>query len=273
MTFLRSLSFAISAAGLITLAACNTPPTSENSHTQTTPAAQQTPAAEQTPPTREGPPLKGEAKDVDYMIQLGLMKGHLMVAQELLAQGKPDQAEHHIGHPVEEIYSEVESQLQERNVKDFKSVLTEAHDLIRSNPNDPNVKTNLQASMKAVDEAIQALPAGQRQSPNFVLQVINGLLDTADSEYTAAVANGKIVEVIEYQDSRGFVVYANQLYQTIADPMAQEQPEAHKAIETNMTEVMKAWPSATAPTAPVMTPEQVSQQVQTIEQNAKKVAG
>jgi hypothetical protein len=64
--------------------------------------------------------LEGEAKDVDYMTKLALMKGHMMVAQELLDLQKPEQAEPHIGHPVEEIYADVEDQLSERNVKPFK---------------------------------------------------------------------------------------------------------------------------------------------------------
>ena len=58
--------------------------------------------------------LTGEAKDVDYMVKLGLMKGHMYVAKELLDLNKPDQAEPHIGHPVEEIYADVEEQLKER---------------------------------------------------------------------------------------------------------------------------------------------------------------
>jgi high-affinity iron transporter len=53
------------------------------------------------------------------------------------------------------------------------------------------------------------LPEAQRKSPEFTLKVINGLLDTANSEYGAAVANGKIAAVIEYKDSRGFVNYVD----------------------------------------------------------------
>ena len=57
------------------------------------------------------------------MSKLGLMKGHLLVAQELLNQNQPKQAEPHIGHPVEEIYVDVEDQLNERKVKEFKTTL------------------------------------------------------------------------------------------------------------------------------------------------------
>lgn len=214
--------------------------------------------------------LTGVAKDVDYMSKLGLMKGHLLVAKELLDLQKPDQAEPHIGHPVEEIYVDVEEQLNERNVKEFKTTLIGLQDLVKSSSKSAKVGTNFEASMQSVDGAIQTLPENQRSSPGFVLQVVNELLDAANSEYGAAIANGKVAAAIEYQDSRGFVNYAHTLYQGISSEMA-KHPDAHKAIEASMSELTKAWPTATAPAAPVKTPDQVSQLIKTIEQNSQKV--
>ncbi|MCT7949486.1 helix-hairpin-helix domain-containing protein [Ancylothrix sp. C2] len=215
--------------------------------------------------------LTGEAKDIDYMTKLGLMKGHLIVAKELLDQQKPDQAEPHIGHPVEEIYIDVEEQLQERNVKEFKSSLINLQNLVKANGKSEKIKPEFEASMQAIDSAIQGLPEQQRNDPKFVLQVINELLDAANSEYGSAIASGKISAAIEYQDSRGFVIYANSLYKTISQQMEKQHPQAHKAIEKSMADLTKAWPKAIPPAAPVMTPEQVSKLVKTIEDNSQKV--
>ncbi|MBH8555431.1 helix-hairpin-helix domain-containing protein [Nostocaceae cyanobacterium CENA357] len=215
--------------------------------------------------------LTGEAKDVDYMTKLGLMKGHLLVAQELLDKNLPKEAEPHIGHPVEEIYVDVEEQLNERKVKEFKTTLISLEDLVKSNPKNAKVKTDLTSSLQAVDGAIATLSAEQRSKPGFVLQVINELLDAANSEYGAAIADGKITAAIEYQDSRGFVVYANELYQGISSQVAQENPEANKAIVTSLAELKKAWPSVTPPAKPVQTPSEVTKLVTTIEQNSQKV--
>ncbi|MCW6052163.1 helix-hairpin-helix domain-containing protein [Microcoleus sp. A2-C5] len=216
--------------------------------------------------------LTGEAKDVDYMTKLGLMKGHLFVAKELLDAGKPDQAEPHIGHPVEEIYADVEDQLNERKVPEFKTTLIKLQDLIKAGAKDPaQVNAEFNTSMQAVDGAIAALPEAQRQDPKFVLQVINGLLDTANSEYGAAVANGKISAVIEYQDSRGFVMYAEMLYQNIAAQVAKTNPDIDKAIVANMTELKANWPTAIAPPAPIKTTEQVALLIKTIENDSQKV--
>jgi hypothetical protein len=215
--------------------------------------------------------LTGEAKDVDYMSKLGLMKGHLLVAQELLDQNQPKQAEPHIGHPVEEIYVDVEDQLNERKVKEFKTTLVSLQDLVKSSPKDSKVKTNFASSVQAVDGAIAALPAAERSKPGFVLQVINELLDSANSEYGAAIADGKISAAIEYQDSRGFVIYADELYKAISSQVAQQNPEADKAINTTFAELTKVWPSAIPPAKPVKAPNDVTKLIKTIEVNSQKV--
>jgi hypothetical protein len=215
--------------------------------------------------------LTGEAKDVDYMTKLGLMKGHLLVAQELLDKNQPKQAEPHIGHPVEEIYVDVEDQLNERKVKEFKTTLVSLQNLVKSNPKNAKVKTDFTSSVESVDNAIAALPQSQRSNPGFVLQVINGLLDAANSEYGAAIANDKIAAAIEYQDSRGFVIYANDLYKNISPQVAQKNPDADKAITTSFADLVKVWPTAIPPAKPVQTPGDVSKLVKTIEENSQKV--
>ena len=216
--------------------------------------------------------ILGIEKDADYMVKLGLMKGHLFVAKELLDLKKPKDAEPHIGHPVEEIYTDVAEQLNERKVKEFKTVLITLDDLVKAGAKDnAKVTTNFKESMQSIDTAIAALPATQRQSPNFVLQVINGLLDTANSEYGAAIADGKIKAAIEYQDSRGFITYANILYQGIAANMAKDRPEEHKAITENLKQLTTAWPAAIPPAAPVKTPVEVGKLIKSIEQSTQKI--
>ena len=215
--------------------------------------------------------LTGEAKDIDYMTKLGLMKGHLLVAKELLDQNQPKQAQPHIGHPVEEIYVDIEEQLNERQVKEFKSNLVGLTDLVKSNPKDAKIKTNFITSVQAVDSAIAILPTEERSKPEFVLQVINGLLDAANSEYGAAISNGKITAPIEYQDSRGFIVYSQELYKAISSQMVQEYPESHKAIDTAFVELVKVWPTAIPPAQAVKTPEDVTKLVKIIEENTRKI--
>ena len=213
--------------------------------------------------------LTGVAKDVDYMTKLGLMKGHLLVAKELLDLEKPVQAEPHIGHPVEEIYVDVEDQLNERNVPEFKTSLISLQDLVKAKS--AKIDTNFTEAVKSVDNAIAFLPEAMRSSPEFVLQVINGLLDTANSEYTAAIANGKISAAIEYQDSRGFVIYAEELYNGISSQVSAANADTDKLIASNMSELSKNWPAVVPPARPVNPPAVVTQLIKTIEKESQKV--
>lgn len=216
--------------------------------------------------------LTGVEKDADYMVKLGLMKGHLFVAKELLDLNKPKDAEPHIGHPVEEIYTDVADQLNERKVKEFKTTLITLEDLVKAGAKDNNkVTTNFKESMQSIDGAIAVLPESQRKSPTFILRVINGLLDTANSEYGAAITDGKIKAAIEYQDSRGFIVYANMLYKEIATTMAKDRPEEHKVITENLKQLTTAWPTAMPPATPVKTPAEVGKLVTAIEQSTQKI--
>jgi hypothetical protein len=216
--------------------------------------------------------LTGVAKDTDYMVKLGLMKGHLFVAKELLDLNKVKDAEPHIGHPVEEIYADVADQLSERKVKDFKATLIALEDLVKAGAKDSaKVSTNYKESMAAVDAAIAALPETQRKSPAFVLQVINGLLDTANSEYGASIADGKIKEAIEYQDSRGFIAYADILYKGIAPAMAKDYPDVHKTMTDNIKQLQAVWPTPMPPAAPVKTTQEVEKLVKSIEQSTQKI--
>jgi DNA uptake protein ComE-like DNA-binding protein len=211
--------------------------------------------------------LTGVAKDVDYVHKLALMKGHMLVAGELLALGKPEQAVPHLGHPVEEIYVDVADQLSERQVPEFKAELTKVQDLVNAKPNDPQVKAEYDRAIAAIDKAINAIPQPQRQTPSFALKVINNVFDTAAAEYAAAIANGKIKETIEYQDSRGFVTYAQDtLYKAIEGELKAKDATVSQKLTTTMTALRKAWPTPVPPAAPVLTVDEVVGKVKAIEQ-------
>jgi len=215
--------------------------------------------------------LTGEAKDVDYLTKLGLMKGHMIVAKELLDLQKPEQALPHIQHPVEEIYADVEDQLKGRNVKEFKQSLMDLQQLVKAKPSDPSLTTKYQEAMANIDNAIAAIPETQRQSPKFALQVINTILDTAGTEYMAAISNDKIKEIIEYQDSRGFTLYVEQLYKGISAMMQKDYPDAHKQFTASLDKLKSAYPSAIAPEKPVLSVANMSALIKGNEQAAAKV--
>lgn len=248
----RQLSSGLLISCLLTVTSCSKP-TEQKEVTQHSPEHTQV-------ETQENP-------DTEYLLSLGLMKGHLIVANELLKIGKPKQAEPHIGHPVEEIYGDIEEELVTRKVPEFKTTLNQFNDLVKTNPKSAKIKEQYNSSIAAVDKAILAVPEDKLQSPELILSVINRLLKTANREYKAAINNNKIVEAIEYQDSRGFILYTDELYQSIAETMKQKYPEKHEKNVTNLEELKKAWPSVDPPKTLVMTPQQVSELIAKLQEN------
>lgn len=203
--------------------------------------------------------------DADYMNTLSLMLGHMMIAKDLMAAGDYTAAEPHLGHPAEELYGSIEGQLGDRGVADFKDKLNAAHDLIKTAPKSPELETAVKEAITAIDEAINVLGADKLQSPEFVLATVNHMLKIAGEEYTAAIADGKIVEAVEYQDSRGFVLHSEMLYMQIADQLPAEQ---RAKLDQSFADLKAAWPSAKAPETPVKTPQEVLGLIVEIEANS-----
>jgi hypothetical protein len=199
------------------------------------------------------------------MTVLGLMKGHLNAAQELIAAKNYEEAEPHIGHPVEELYADIETVLPQKGVKDFKPTLNQLHDLILSAPESPEVQTLLDESQASVDGAIAVIPKEQINSPEFVLDVMVEMLKNAAAEYEAAIANNQFVEIVEYQDSKGFVYYADELYQTVAAQKSQADPKGHQTITDSLAKLKTAWPSIEPPKTPIKQPGEIQALVSQIE--------
>lgn len=264
----RSMAIAFTTVTLVGLSACNSSspanPTlqDEDSAIKTTnPSRTQTPEAAETQPDA----------DVDYMTSLGLMKGQLLVAKELLVEGKADKAEPHIGDAAGALYGDIQEELTQRQVPEFQNTLNQLHNLVESAPDDPQIETEYKAALKAIDTAIEAIPLNKRQSAGFGMAVVTQILNTANQVYGNAIADGKIVNAIEYQDSWGFVLYADQLYQGIVESIKQRDKMIHREIETNFAQLQMAWPSVNPPETLVMTPEQVSELVTQIAENAQKL--
>lgn len=204
----------------------------------------------------------------DYMTNLALMKGHLLVAQELLAAGKPAQAELHIGHPAAELYGGIEMQLTALQAPPFKAELTTLHDLVKSAPASPQIAPQLQRVNQTIDGAMAAIPASDRQSPEFMVSVIQQTLNTAAAEYRAAIADNKIVAVVEYQDSRGFVLYADRLYRGLEKTMTQGDRQRYAMVQKNLAVLKTVWPGVVPPATPVKTPEEVQSLIAQIAQKS-----
>ncbi|MCP9931805.1 hypothetical protein KBY82_13550 [Cyanobium sp. AMD-g] len=175
------------------------------------------------------------------------------MAGELMQEGSFAQAEKHIGHPVEELYGSVEPELERRRVKPFKQNLTALLERIQASPGSADTRKAYRSAVAAIDAAMLGVPETLRRDPATTAAVVREIVKVAASEYDASIADGAIVETIEYQDSRGFVLYAGELLKASLGPgTGHEAIALLMPIQKRWTALAKAWPSLKPPTRPVM---------------------
>ena len=184
--------------------------------------------------------------DVDLLVVLAQMQGHLLVAQELISQRQFSAAEPHVGHPVDELYGAVDPLLTKRGIPSFLPSLEALRQQVRLNPSAPATRQKLLAAQRAINQASQA---AVRQQDSTQRAVVRALAAAASDEYAAAVAEGRVVETIEYQDARGFLLEAQQLLSATAT----RQPRALQTLQA----MLRAFPSAQPPERTVLSPEQL----------------
>lgn len=138
----------------------------------------------------------------------------------------------HTGHPVEELYGAVEPVLAGRGGTPFKPQLTLLLERIQADPRAPRTA----AAHKAA-----------------VVAVVRALARVAASEYDAAIADGTVVEIIEYQDSPGFILFVQQLLTSAL--RAGTTPEAVRILDPMQRKpaaLARAWPNLTPPSPLVL---------------------
>lgn len=213
----------------------------------------------------------GANPDEAYMTMLMLMRGHLRVGEALVEKQAWDDAMMHFLHPVEEIYGKLESELKKRGAEDFRAELETLAEHVRNKQGGKSYEQAFVHVQNAIDTSVAALPDKTRHDPVFRLNVAMRLLQQAALEYNAAIADDRIVNVAEYQDSRGFVWTAEELLDSVADELEQRDAEAWQSIETLLAEVKQAWPDVQPPAEPVQPVSRVLSNISRIDLQASKL--
>ncbi len=193
--------------------------------------------------------------NVDFLVILGQMQGHLRVAQELLKAGEFRAAEPHVGHPVDELYGAIAPALKSRDVPSFLSTLEDLRQQVRIDPGSELTFVKLNAAQQAIANAENSVPLAIRTNFKTVNEVARKLAEVAVAEYSAAEGNGQIVEVIEYQDARGFLQQADQ---TLAwSDSTSVDPAQVKRLKAGLQVMLRAFPSVMPPIKAVLSASQL----------------
>jgi hypothetical protein len=218
----------------------------------------------------EGDEGGGGAKDAGlepalrFYRDIQLIRGHLLVGDELVKDGRWKEALPHFLHPSEEIYGKINADLKTYGVPPFATALKALAQTVKAKNKDAYA-----GALAAVEERLVAADRGLRTKeenwPYFAIETALETLRTAADEYEEAVKGGKIANVVEYQDSRGFVWQAERLFTGVADDLAKKDADAVGAVRAAFADLKGAWPGAMPPPKPAKDLSQVLSDISKIE--------
>lgn len=172
------------------------------------------------------------AEFVSNIEQIG---GHLDQALINKESGNDTLAQAHTLHPIEEIYASIEEQLVSQNATLNETLSVALQDLSSSVPNVAAEEFGGQVDSinMQLDNIVQTLvPSSELSNSAFNASVVARLLDIAGHEYGEAVANGTIIEMIEYQDGQAFIQRAQDIFNSSAGNI--DQSMAHEVEEVKV---------------------------------------
>jgi hypothetical protein len=200
----------------------------------------------------ESDPFADASPDAAFTGRLLLIKGHLRVGKELHDLGRVDDALPHYLHPVEEIYEDIEPDLTARGIAPFKTSLEQLAAAVKAKkPKEETAKLQ-ERVIAALDTAMRKVDGKMRAAPSFVAEVAVLALTAAAEEYAEAVENGRIANGVEYQDSRGFVLIAQDYLAAHAEALRAKDSDAYGDMMAAVEAMREAYPSVLPPATPKM---------------------
>ena len=155
----------------------------------------------------------------ELLFKLGLLEGHLMVGRELIEANQPRLALPHFGHPVRELYDDIQGELKRRGVTPFDGELIALEALAAGKPRDPATMAKLDSVMRILAAVRATVPSGLLDNERFMLGVLGEVSAIAAEDYSEALEGGRIEKPVEYHDSRGYLSYADKAARARLDEM------------------------------------------------------
>jgi hypothetical protein len=202
----------------------------------------------------EGGEAKGLADlppELAFAARIALLRGHLLVGDELVAQQQWNAALPHFLHPTEEIYGDIKDQLAKYQVPPFEAALKALAGVVKAKKGG----NDYAKALKSVNDALAAADAGVKATqdnwPGFRVESAVEALKAAAGEYKQAIVGGKIAKPVEYQDARGFIWQADRMIEGVAPDLQKKDATALAAVRAGLAELKKAFPSPMPPKTPV----------------------
>jgi len=145
--------------------------------------------------------------DQEFHGYIEQMIGHLDASVENVQNNNNLLAVAHALHPIEEIVDQINERLNQTNAtltKEFSDKLNQYVSTVRSNNLTKTTTEKIQLEKLLNDALEQSISFDTRSKCGYILNVTAELINVASEEYTEAMRDGKIINLLEYQDGQQF---------------------------------------------------------------------
>jgi hypothetical protein len=209
--------------------------------------------------------------DQGFALKIALIRGHLLVGDELVKQGEWDAAFPHFMHPAEELYDGIKGDLKTYKTPPFAKALKTLSDRVKGKKGGADYDKAVKSVMSALDAADAGVKKKQKEWPQFVVANVVEVLKVAAGEYENAISDGKFSKPVEYQDSRGFVWHAERMLDSVAAALEKKDAAGLKQVRADFADLKKAWPAALPPEKPILDHSAVLGEISRIELHSGKL--
>jgi hypothetical protein len=144
----------------------------------------------------------------------------------------------------------VKGYLTEKQVTPFDSALIELEAAAAKAPDSADTDAKYQTVIDTLEHARQVVPASIRNSVPAMIDICSDTIDAAAGEYGEALNKGRIDDLVEYHDSRGFISYVSQQVDKLA-----ANPSSSAADSSLIARFKAVLAKAQAIVAPLIPPE------------------
>lgn len=179
--------------------------------------------------------------DVEYLAQLGLIRGHLWVGMKLYEQGHIKMAKTHMKHPGDELYAGLQAAFEARDLPGFADELSALADSVIDEDDDVIVMANYEALQQAI---AKNEPIADMTAKNVLLSVAS-MLSTAAEEYAIGIKAGEVSNVHEYQDALGFTEIVLARLDALSPEQKRQAEDELGDAEILIRRLLPMWPTTT----------------------------
>lgn len=211
------------------------------------------------PPAAAAPEADAAKSQRALLANLVLLRGRLIAGRELYQfAGNREAALRHLGPNLNSRMAGIEKGVGKDGAKKLQDAVNALNEVAKAGGDFAAFEKAYDAAVDASLRLHGAITEGRLQQPRFVLAAIADVVDHAAEDYAAAVKDGKVVVIKEYEEVFGYNLAAVHQWQRVAANHKIATTKGAAGVLEDMERLARAVPSPVPLAALYLTPAEMT---------------